>query len=75
MVKFISVRGARRALIGDNREPISVPFGRVLDLKGPVFFEFTYEKELKVVAGATYLFSEAEVLEVVNSLAEKWFQK
>lgn len=47
----------------------------VIELNEKAFAELRFEKELKIVPGATHLFEEPGALEEVAKLASDWFQK
>lgn len=47
----------------------------VIELNEKAFAELRFEKELKIMPGATHLFEEPGALEEVAKLASDWFQK
>jgi putative phosphoribosyl transferase len=61
------VRAATLLIVGGDDEP-------VVELNRRALARMKCEKQLKIIPGATHLFSEAGALEQVAHLASQWFQ-
>ena len=76
-------RGGRPDLAGDALPQVKCPTllivggldYPVIEMNQEAFARLRYEKELKIVPGATHLFEEPGTLEEVARLAANWFQR
>ncbi len=79
-VRAVVSRGGRPDLAGDALARVAAPTLLIVGSRDPAVLELNRgaaarlkHSEVAVVAGATHLFEEAGALEMVTSLAQRWF--